>query len=100
MPPPLVAAGLGISPVMAPAMNVAAYGVQAHDADVASAAVNAMQQIGGSIGIALLSTFAGTAASRYLTGKNPANPLVQAQRPSAATRPFTGGRRPSSPSGS
>jgi hypothetical protein len=64
---------------MAPAMNLATYGVQAHDAGVASAAVNAMQQIGGSIGTALLSTFAATAASNYLAGKNPANPVVQAQ---------------------
>ncbi len=77
--PPLVVAGLGIGLVMAPAMNVATYGVEARDAGVASAAVNAMQQIGGSIGTALLSTSASTAASHYLTGKNAANPLVQAQ---------------------
>ncbi|MCW2596789.1 MAG: hypothetical protein JWP39_2677, partial [Jatrophihabitans sp.] len=38
---------------------------QAHDAGVASAAVNAMQQIGGSIGTAVLSTFARTAATHY-----------------------------------
>jgi EmrB/QacA subfamily drug resistance transporter len=76
---PLIVAGLGIGLVMAPAMNLATYGVQAHDAGVASAAVNAMQQIGGSIGTALLSTFAATAASNYLAGKNPANPVVQAQ---------------------
>ncbi len=77
--PPLMVAGLGIGLVMAPAMNVATYGVEAHDAGVVSAAVNAMQQIGGSIGTALLSTFASTAASNYLAGKNAANPLVQAQ---------------------
>jgi EmrB/QacA subfamily drug resistance transporter len=38
-----------------------------------------MQQVGGSIGTALLSTFASTAASHYLVGRNPANALVQAQ---------------------
>src|SRR6266566_6397893 len=64
---------------MAPAMNVAIYGVEAHDAGVASASVNAMQQVGGSIGTAVLSTFASTAASHYLSGKNQADPLVQAQ---------------------
>jgi EmrB/QacA subfamily drug resistance transporter len=77
--PPLILAGLGIGLVMAPAMNVATYGVEPHDAGAASAAVNAMQQVGGSIGTALLSTFASTTASHYLSGKNPASPLVQAQ---------------------
>jgi EmrB/QacA subfamily drug resistance transporter len=77
--PPLILAGLGIGLVMAPAMNVATYGVEAHDAGVASAAVNAMQQVGGSIGTALLSTFASTAASNYLSGRNAASPLVQAE---------------------
>jgi hypothetical protein len=38
-----------------------------------------MQQVGGSIGTALLSTFASTAASHYLSGRNPASPLVQAE---------------------
>ena len=77
--PPLIVAGLGIGLVMASAMNVATSGVGADDAGVASAAVNAMQQVGGSIGTALLSTFASTAASHYLVGRNPANALVQAQ---------------------
>jgi len=35
------------------------------DAGVASATVNTMQQIGGSVGTALLSTFAASAASSY-----------------------------------
>jgi MFS family permease len=77
--PALLVTGLGIGLVMAPAMNVATYGVAAHDAGVASAGVNARQQIGGSIGTAVLSTFASTAAAHYLIGKNPANPAVQAQ---------------------
>jgi hypothetical protein len=38
-----------------------------------------MQQIGGSIGTAVLSTFASTAATHYLSGKNPGDPVVQAQ---------------------
>ncbi|MDT4903380.1 MAG: hypothetical protein QOH52_1396 [Pseudonocardiales bacterium] len=77
--PPLIIAGLGMGLITAPAMNVATSGVQAHDAGVASAAVNAMQQIGGSIGTAVLSTFASTAATHYLSGKNPGDPVVQAQ---------------------
>jgi EmrB/QacA subfamily drug resistance transporter len=77
--PPIVVAGLGIGLIMAPAMNMAVHGVAAQDAGVASAAVNAMQQVGGSIGTALLSTFAATAAEDYVAGRNPADPLVQAQ---------------------
>ena len=77
--PPLLVAGLGIGLVMASAMNVATSGVGADDAGVASAAVNAMQQVGGSIGTALLSTFASAAATHYLVGRNPASQLVQAE---------------------
>ncbi|GAB2604035.1 MFS transporter [Streptomyces capparidis] len=77
--PPTLVFGLGVGLVMAPAMNLATYGVQANDAGVASAALNAMQQVGGSIGTALLSTFASTAADDYLKGRNPADELVRAQ---------------------
>jgi hypothetical protein len=77
--PPLIVAGLGIGLVMASAMNVATSGIRADDAGVASAAVNAMQQVGGSIGTALLSTFASAAATHYLVDRNPASPMVQAE---------------------
>ncbi len=77
--PPLVVLGLGIGLVMAPAMSLATSGVAAHDAGVASAAVNAMQQIGGSIGTALLNTLAASAATGYLAGRNPADPAVRGQ---------------------
>ncbi|MDX3380629.1 MFS transporter [Streptomyces niveiscabiei] len=76
--PPLVLTGLGIGLVMAPAMSLATSGVAAHDAGVASAAVNTMQQIGGSIGTALLNTLAASAATTYLDGRNAADKLVQA----------------------
>jgi hypothetical protein len=49
-------------------MATATFGVQASDAGVASAMVNTMQQIGGSIGTALLSTLAATAVSSDLAG--------------------------------
>jgi EmrB/QacA subfamily drug resistance transporter len=58
-------AGAGLGLVLAPAMNIATLGVRAEDAGVASAMVNTMQQIGGSIGTALLSTLAASAASGY-----------------------------------
>ncbi|MPY55699.1 MFS transporter [Streptomyces spongiae] len=77
--PPLVVAGLGLGLVMAPAMSLATAGVEAKDSGVASATVNAMQQVGGSIGTALLNTLATSAATDYLAGKNPKDPAVQAQ---------------------
>jgi EmrB/QacA subfamily drug resistance transporter len=69
--PGLLVSGAGLGLVMAPAMNTATLGVDAADAGVASATVNTMQQIGGSMGTALLSTLASSAAASYLTGKPP-----------------------------
>jgi hypothetical protein len=65
--------------IMAPAMSLATHGVGEHDAGVASATVNTMQQVGGSIGTALLTTFASSAATDHLVGKNPQDPAVLAQ---------------------
>ncbi|MFF1448437.1 MFS transporter [Streptomyces sp. NPDC058274] len=73
----LIGAGLGI--VMPPAMSLATNGVAPEDAGVASATVNTMQQVGGSIGTALLNTLAASAATSYLAGKDATNKLVQAQ---------------------
>jgi len=69
--PGLIIAGLGLGLVMAPAMNTATLGVESADAGVASATVNTMQQVGGSLGTALLSTLSASAASSYLAGKQP-----------------------------
>jgi MFS family permease len=63
--PGLVVMGLGIGLVMAPAMNTATAGVDAQDAGVASAMVNTAQQVGGSIGTALLSSIAASAAKSF-----------------------------------
>ncbi|BBC31943.1 Puromycin resistance protein pur8 [Streptomyces graminofaciens] len=76
--PPLVLAGLGFGLIMAPAMSLATDGVRTEDAGVASAAVNTMQQVGGSLGTALLNTLSTSAAADYLVGKNPKDPAVLA----------------------
>ncbi|WP_371530959.1 MFS transporter [Streptomyces sp. NBC_01283] len=76
--PPLLVAGLGLGLVFAPAMSMATAGVAAHDAGVASAMVNTSQQVGGSIGTALLNSLATSAAANYLVGKQP-TPQVKAQ---------------------
>ena len=64
--PALLVSGVGMGLIFAPAMATATGQVRPEDAGVASALVNTMQQIGGSIGTALLSTFAATAASGYV----------------------------------
>ncbi len=71
--PGLALAGIGVGAAMAPAMQGAISGVRTDDAGVASAMVNTMQQIGGSIGVALLSTIAASAASNYLNDHEGAN---------------------------
>jgi hypothetical protein len=59
--------GLGLGLVFAPAFSIATLGVRVEDSGVASAAVNTMQQVGGSIGTALLNTLAATAAASYVS---------------------------------
>ncbi|MGQ5633534.1 MULTISPECIES: MFS transporter [unclassified Streptomyces] len=77
--PQLIVTGVGLGLVMPPAMQLATGGVAAEDAGVASATVNAMQQVGGSIGTALLNTLAASAATDYLSGRDATSRLVQAQ---------------------
>ncbi len=86
---PLLVMGFGIGLAMAPAMSVATFGVEAHDAGVASAAVNTMQQVGGSIGTALLSTLAGNAATAYIVGKTPTPQLAAEAAIESYTTAFT-----------
>ncbi|MGW3199378.1 MFS transporter [Streptomyces sp. NPDC001118] len=77
--PQLIVIGVGLGMVMPPAMQLATGGVAAEDAGVASATVNAMQQVGGSIGTALLNTLAASAATDYLSGRDATSKLVRAQ---------------------
>jgi EmrB/QacA subfamily drug resistance transporter len=64
--PALIAMGLGFGMIFAPAINTATAGVPRQDSGVASALVNTMQQVGGSIGVSILSTIAGSATTSYL----------------------------------
>ena len=73
--PGLLVLGAGLGLVFAPAPDIATRGVRTADAGVASALVNASNQVGGSLGLALLSTFSATAASHYLAAQHP-NPSV------------------------
>ncbi|MEU8894249.1 MFS transporter [Nocardia sp. NPDC048505] len=76
--PGLLLMGLGLGAAMSAAFACATANVQHTDAGVASAMVNTSQQVGGSIGTALLSTFAATAATDYMVGKTP-NPVNLAE---------------------
>ncbi len=64
--PALLVLGLGFGMIFAPAINTATFGVAREDSGVASALVNTMQQVGGSIGTSALSTIALTATASYL----------------------------------
>lgn len=61
MLPALLLLGVGLGMVFVPMQNLALFGVDKDDSGVASALVNASQQIGGSLGIALFSTIAAAA---------------------------------------
>ena len=69
--PPLLLMGAGLGLVFAPAMSTATFGIDPQDAGVGSALVNTMQQVGGSLGTALLSTLAASATSAYISARQP-----------------------------
>ena len=64
--PALIVIGAGLGLVFSTAIANATMGVEPSDSGVASATVNASQQVGGSLGVALLSTIAASATARYL----------------------------------
>jgi EmrB/QacA subfamily drug resistance transporter len=73
--------GLGLGFTFVPLANLALVGVGTHDAGAASAVLNATQQIGASIGTALLATLSVGAITDYFTdvalsGGNPQDPAV------------------------
>jgi EmrB/QacA subfamily drug resistance transporter len=74
--PPLLVMGLGVGLLVGAGMSVGTLGVDPHDAGVASATLNTTQQIGGSIGTALLNTLASNAATDYLHGRRPSPDVI------------------------
>jgi EmrB/QacA subfamily drug resistance transporter len=67
--PWLIVLGVGFGLSVAPSFSTGTLGLPPHDAGVGSAALNTAQQVGGSIGTALLNTLAASAAAAYLVGK-------------------------------
>ncbi len=66
--PSLVITGLGMGCIFAPAFSTATLRVDGSEAGVASAMVNTSQQVGGSVGTALLSTIFASATAAYASG--------------------------------
>ena len=85
--PAVIVMGLGFGMIFAVTINTATAGVRPQDAGVASALVNTMQQVGGSIGLSALSTVALTATASYLA--------VHHARPAPAIAATHGYTRPS-----
>ncbi len=73
--PYLLLLGLGFGLSLAPSFSTGTLGLKPSDAGVGSATLNTSQQVGGSIGTALLNTLAAGAATAYLVGRaiTPAN---------------------------
>jgi EmrB/QacA subfamily drug resistance transporter len=67
--PALLVTGLGLGLVFAPATNTGTADTAPSDAGIASAMVNTSQQIGGSVGTALLNTLAASATTAYLVAR-------------------------------
>ncbi|WP_375386188.1 MFS transporter [uncultured Microbacterium sp.] len=74
--PPLLVMGFAMGTIMPASMQTATLGVDRHFAGVASAMVNTSQQVGGSVGTALLNTLAATAMADYLASHLPVSPDV------------------------
>jgi EmrB/QacA subfamily drug resistance transporter len=77
--PPLMILGAGMGSIMPAAIQTATLGVDRQFAGVASALVNTSQQVGGSIGTALLNTLAATAATNYVASHAPPTAAVAAE---------------------
>lgn len=75
---PIILLGIGMGMAFSPAVATATSGVDTEDAGVASAMVNTSQQIGGTVGTAVLSTIFTTVLARYIDNHQPPRPAVAA----------------------
>lgn len=77
--PGLLVLGFGMGSIMPASIQTATLGVDREFAGVASAMVNTSQQVGGSIGTALLNTLAATAAANYVASHLPPSATTAAE---------------------
>lgn len=82
---PIVVVGLGLGLIMAPAMSSATHGIGVERSGLASAVANTSQQLGASLGVAFLSTYAARIGADFLADgrdeitRKVASALVEAQ---------------------
>ena len=74
--PSLILIGVGFGLIVAPSFATATV-VPPRDSGIASGMVSTSQQIGGSIGTALLSTLAASAATEFVTARGPAPDVLR-----------------------
>jgi EmrB/QacA subfamily drug resistance transporter len=87
--PAQILMSLGLAAVFIPLSSTALIGVGNHDAGVASALVNTTQQIGGSLGTALLNTIATGATASFLVANGASALVVQKGLVHGYTQAFT-----------
>jgi len=76
--PAEIVTSLGLGLTFVPMSSTALVGVDTRDAGVASALVNTTQQVGGSLGIALLNTVAASATASFLASRRSTANLLAA----------------------
>jgi predicted MFS family arabinose efflux permease len=81
--PGICMVGLGMGTTFMAAMSTATSRVAPHEQGAASATLNTMQQVGGSVGTALLNTIAASATTAWLTDHQ-VNPVQQTAQAKAA----------------
>jgi hypothetical protein len=82
----MIIISLGMAFVFIPVASTALHAISHHDAGVASAMINTTQQVGASLGTALLNTVAVTTSAAYLTAHGA---LGRAAVPAALTDGYT-----------
>src|SRR6202050_2644721 len=87
--PYLLVLGIGFGLSVAPSFSTGTLGLAPQDAGVGSATLNTAQQVGGSIGTALLNTLAASAAESYLVGQTHSAITVQQAVLHGETTAFT-----------
>ncbi|HQZ84359.1 MAG TPA: MFS transporter [Actinomycetota bacterium] len=86
--PSMVVMSIGMAFTFIPTATVALHGIEHRDAGVASATINTSQQVGASLGTALMSTVAVTATASFLAANKE---LGAAAMPAALTHGYSQG---------
>jgi EmrB/QacA subfamily drug resistance transporter len=86
--PSMIMMSVGLALVFIPVASTALHAVGGHDAGVASALINTSQQVGASLGIALLNTVAAASTTTYLASHRVLPPPLKAALTHGYTQAF------------